>query len=185
MASHYSISITASKSSSLQWPSLGDEELETKLCLMNNNQGKNKNNMWVFTCENDTDVDDFISKPKKERDLEQYTDRAQCLFAERITEFKGPSSSWPWQRIHLQTGQLHGMVGEGAGSGYRACSWSEDNHHPVWKQNPQPPSCWDTCPGGWAPSTRSVTTRCVSRWKMVLYVSGGKEGSMPKWILMT
>ena len=60
---------------------------------MNNNQGKNKNNMWVFTRENDTDVDDFISKPKKERDLEQYTDRAQCLFAERITEFKGPSSS--------------------------------------------------------------------------------------------
>ena len=60
---------------------------------MNDNQGKSKNNMWAFTCENDIDIDDFISKPKKERDLELYINRAQCLSAERITEFKGSSSS--------------------------------------------------------------------------------------------
>ena len=184
MASHCSISLTAQKSSSLQWPSQSDEKLETKPCLMNDNQGKSKNNMWAFTCENDIDIDDFISKPKKERDLELYINRAQCLSAERITEFKGSSSSWPWQRIHPQTGQLHRMVGQGSGCGNRACSWSGDNHHHVWKQN-QPPSCWDIRPGGWALSTCSVMTRCVSTWKMVLYISGGKEGSMLKWVLMT
>ena len=123
MASHYSISLTAPKSSSLQ-------RLETKPCLMNNNQGKNKNNMWVFTCENDTDIDDFISKPKKERDLEHYTIELNAYLLKEYLNSRDPLPPDLGRGFTYKQDSCTGWWGRGRVLA-TACSWSGDNHYHV------------------------------------------------------
>ena len=84
---------------------------------MNNNQGQNKNNMWVFTCENDTDIDDFISKPKKERDLEHYTIELNAYLLKEYLNSRDPLPPDLGRGFTYKQDSCTGWWGRGRGGG--------------------------------------------------------------------